>query len=190
MRAKKDALILAKDAGLDDSADREIKKLKLNIKTKEQALKTVKKNAEYQRKFRKNRSKLIKTLQTTNPTRSEAPVLHDKPGRPRFEDNDKLLETIVDLVLLKTAADSRRRTEMLRAYRTLDDLHEAVKQKGFEISRSGLYIRLLPRNSKTLEGKRHVTTVPVSLVQNRILKGLLIVLNLILISGQIMQASG
>lgn len=162
LRAKKDALLMARDAGLDDTADREIKKLKLDLKAKEQALLSAKKNAEYQRKFRENRAKTIKDLLGSNSTSSKVLTLRDEPGRPTFKENDKLMETIVDLVLLKTAADSRRRTEMLRAYRTLDDLHEAVTEKGFNISRSGLYIRLLPRNSTTLEGKRHVPTVPVS----------------------------
>lgn len=36
---------------------------------------------------------------------------------------------------------------------------------GFNISRSGLYIRLLPRNCSTAEGKRHVKTVPVKLIR-------------------------
>jgi len=40
-----------------------------------------------------------------------------------------------------------------------------VKNCGFRISRSGLYVRLLPRRSDTQEGKRHVNTVPVKLTR-------------------------
>ncbi|XP_062556883.1 uncharacterized protein LOC134221713 [Armigeres subalbatus] len=78
-----------------------------------------------------------------------------------------ILEAIVDLVLLKSAADAKRRTEMIRTYRTLDDLHGAIVDLGFSISRSGLYLRLLPKNSSTTEGKRHIRTVPVKLCKSQ-----------------------
>ncbi len=62
-------------------------------------------------------------------------------------------------------ADERRRSQMIRTCRTLDDLHSAVTDAGFTLSRSATYLRLLPRNSKTLEGKRHVKTAPAKLVR-------------------------
>lgn len=34
---------------------------------------------------------------------------------------------------------------------------------GFKISKSATYLRLLPRNSRTIEGRKHVETVPVRL---------------------------
>lgn len=34
-----------------------------------------------------------------------------------------------------------------------------------QIKKSAAYLRLMPRNSTTLEGKRHVTTVPVKLAR-------------------------
>ena len=34
---------------------------------------------------------------------------------------------------------------------------------GYTISRSGVYLRLLPKRSTTNEGKRHIVTVPVKL---------------------------
>jgi hypothetical protein len=49
--------------------------------------------------------------------------------------------------------------------KTLDELSSALKSKGFNISRSGLYLHLIPRRSDTTEGKRHITTVPVTLVR-------------------------
>lgn len=89
-----------------------------------------------------------------------------KVGRPRLEDDQpQLLKTIVDIVLCGAAADPRRRSEKLSSCKTLDDLHEALVQDGFRISRAATYIRLLPRNSATTEGKRHVTTVPVKLLK-------------------------
>lgn len=45
--------------------------------------------------------------------------------------------------------------------KTLDELTEDLKKIGFRMSRSGTYVRLLPRNSNTIEKRRHMTTVPV-----------------------------
>lgn len=48
---------------------------------------------------------------------------------------------------------------------TLSDLHERLLLMGFQISRSGTYLHLLPRVSNTQEGRRHVCTVPVKLAR-------------------------
>lgn len=89
-----------------------------------------------------------------------------KIGRPRLEDDQpQLLKTIVDIVLCGAAADPRRRSEKLTSCKTLDDLHEALVEDGFCISRAATYLRLLPRNSATIEGRRHVNTVPVKLLK-------------------------
>ncbi|CAG5001387.1 unnamed protein product [Parnassius apollo] len=85
-------------------------------------------------------------------------------GRPRLEEqHPQLLKTIVDLAMVGASAEERRRSEIVRSCRTLTDLHEKLKEHGFQISKSGTYLRLLPRNYTNLEGKRHVVTVPVKL---------------------------
>lgn len=90
----------------------------------------------------------------------------NKIGRPSLEvDQPELLSTIIKIVQSSTAADDRRRTERLLSVKTLDDLHEELEKIGFNLSRSGLYLRLLPRRGNTSEGKRHVTTVPVQLLR-------------------------
>ena len=66
---------------------------------------------------------------------------------------------------MSAATDDRRRTEKLSSCKTLDDLREALGNYGFHLSRSATYLRLLPRNSTTSEGKRHVATVPVKLLK-------------------------
>lgn len=55
----------------------------------------------------------------------------------------------------------------IRTIKTLDDLCAALKEKfGREVlSRSGVYLRLLPRRADTREGQRHITTVLVKLVK-------------------------
>jgi hypothetical protein len=92
--------------------------------------------------------------------------IHNTRGRPSLDETQpQLLSAIVDIASFGCSADERRRTENLRSVKTLDELTSAIQSAGFQISRSGAYLRLLPRRSDTLEGKRHVQTVPVKLVR-------------------------
>lgn len=85
-------------------------------------------------------------------------------GRPRIEtDQNDLLQAICDIVLHSRSADNKRKTEAIRSCRTLDKLHEELNSIGYNLSRSATYLRLIPRNSSSIEGKRHVPTVPVKL---------------------------
>ena len=68
-----------------------------------------------------------------------------------------LHKVIVALATATAGADSRRRTDILDSCQTLDDLRAAL------LSRSALYLRLVPWRTNTSEGKRHVTTVPVKI---------------------------
>lgn len=90
--------------------------------------------------------------------------VRESAGRPRLEtDQPELLKAIVDIAMYGSATHYRRRTEEIRSCRTLDDLNEKLVEMNFKISRSATYIHMLPKNSTTIEGKRHVTTVPVKL---------------------------
>ena len=44
-------------------------------------------------------------------------------------------------------------------------LESELTKLGFKLSRSATHLRLLPRRGNTLEGKRHVQTVPVRLIR-------------------------
>lgn len=57
------------------------------------------------------------------------------------------------------------RSETLRTVKTLDELTEGLRNAGFEVCRTSVYYRLLPRNSRTTDGKRHVKAVPVKLMK-------------------------
>ena len=63
------------------------------------------------------------------------------------------------------AAHEKRQSDIYRSVKTLDELTTELKKDGFEISRSGVYLRLLPKKSNTHEGKRHTVTVPVRLIR-------------------------
>ena len=87
-------------------------------------------------------------------------------GRPRLEvDQPGILSTIIDIVDLNSAADDRRRSEMLRTCVTLDDLNTELAHRNIRISRSATYLRLIPNRCNTAEGLRHVETVPVKLLR-------------------------
>ena len=84
--------------------------------------------------------------------------------RPRIEkDHPELLKANVDIAVIGSSADKRRRTEKIRTIKTVDELHEELTNLGFDLSRSGTYLRRIPQNSSTSEGKRHIVTVPVKL---------------------------
>ncbi|CAB0044792.1 unnamed protein product [Trichogramma brassicae] len=85
-------------------------------------------------------------------------------GRPRKEiEHPDLLKTISDIAIFNSAADERRQTEEIRTCSTLDELTAKLRENGFNLSRNAVYLRLLPKRSNTLEGMRHINTVPVRL---------------------------
>ena len=67
--------------------------------------------------------------------------------------------------MFSSGAEEKRRDERLNTCQTLDELTAELGRRGFEISRSGVYLHLLPRDPTTREGKRHVKTAPVRLVK-------------------------
>ena len=85
--------------------------------------------------------------------------------RKLVEDTDSLLKAICDIAIGGSAADERRRSTIIRSTRTLDDLTEALKGQGYNLSRSSVYLHLRPRNQASREGKRHVNSCPVKLIK-------------------------
>ncbi|CAF1345587.1 unnamed protein product, partial [Rotaria sordida] len=74
--------------------------------------------------------------------------------RPSIDDTcPDLLATIEEIVIVGGAVDDRRKTGTVRACLTLDGLRETFKMKGYEIKRSTLYYRLLPRRALSVDGK-------------------------------------
>lgn len=76
-----------------------------------------------------------------------------------------LLKTIVDIAMYGSASHEKRQSDVYRSIKTLSELTEQLRRDGFKISRSAVYLRLLPRCSSSLEGKRHIVTVPVRLIR-------------------------
>lgn len=115
-----------------------MKKTRKELSKQKQVLKTKEKNAVYQAKYRKKLKEKLKTISTS----SSAIGLRSEAGRPSLEESQEgLLDAIKAAAIYGSAA----------------------QEAGFTISRSSLYTRLIPKNSRSGQGSRHVVTVPVKL---------------------------
>lgn len=156
-------LTKAKDQGL--ATELSLDELKKAKKRRDEEVKKLNRMKVVQRAQQKHRVKTREILKKAKATASSAPTQQREPGRPRHPQEEDIIKAITELAIHGSFADERRRTEIIRSCRTLDDLHMALESRGFEISRSGTYLRLLPLRSNTSEGKRHVKTAPVKLVR-------------------------
>ena len=123
-------------------------------------------DAKRSREFRKRKSELVRSLASESEANTEKlrSLTRERPGRPPLEDSyPQLHDTIVKIASSLAGADSRRRTDILEACHTLDDLRAALAKDGISLSRSALYLRMTPRRVNSSEGKRHVRTVPVKI---------------------------
>jgi hypothetical protein len=78
-----------------------------------------------------------------------------------------VLESIINIDFHGSAAHKKRQLNMYRSIKKLDELTKQLNNNGFKIKRGAVYLRLLPRRSSSIEGKRHVKTVPVKLIRVR-----------------------
>ena len=51
--------------------------------------------------------------------------------------------------------------------KSLDQLTEALNHEDYDLKHSKIYLHLLPKNSRTIEGKRHIRTAPVKLYKSQ-----------------------
>ncbi|CAF3166273.1 unnamed protein product [Rotaria sp. Silwood2] len=130
-----------------------------------QALHRLKNNQAAQTRARKNRRLKLVRLLDNHPELGEemSSLVRSAPGKPNIEDSQPgWLGAIVDIANCGVvAADNRRRTDAIQSCLTLDALKEELHNRGFQLSRTATYYRLLPKNSRTIDGQRHIHTVPV-----------------------------
>ena len=88
-------------------------------------------------------------------------------GRPERCDKSELIKAICRIAISGSTAHDRRRNEVIRTVKTLDQLEETLNRERFELKRSSLYRHSLPRNYRTIGGKRHVTIIPVKLYKSQ-----------------------
>ncbi|CAG8550095.1 7005_t:CDS:2 [Dentiscutata heterogama] len=136
------------------------------------SLKALNKLEYHQRSQQKYRSQKRQKLQQMEKQLKEAgfdtQLVRPTVGRPSLEEAQPgLLEAIVQIVSSDGQADERRRSELIRSVKTLDQLQEALTNMNYKLSRSATYLRLIPRRHNSEEGKRHVKTVPVKLLRSQ-----------------------
>ncbi|XP_071575574.1 uncharacterized protein [Temnothorax nylanderi] len=166
MESELNTTILRRDSGFGGpKIDREVTKMQKNLNEAQKLLVKKKRNAEYQKTFRAKRHALLNEV-IKNPAVKQQLNVHEAVGRPRLEEaQPELLKVLTEIASFGGGADEKRRTEMIRSCRTLDDLDKELQALGFNLSRSATYLRLLPRSSSTIQGKKHVLTVPVKLAR-------------------------
>ncbi|XP_062535085.1 uncharacterized protein LOC134204280 [Armigeres subalbatus] len=157
-------LLLRQDKGMI-TVDQvlELKKLKKSKDRLEKKLKKLIDGQQRQQTFRDNLKR--KKQKLSEPSPAKASKLNSCPGRPRKDDEAEIMDAIIDIAQYGSSAQERRRFEQLRTVKTLDDLVERLKELGYNMSRTYVYYRLMPKRSITIEGKRHVNTVPVRLIR-------------------------
>lgn len=137
------------------SEDQE-KDLNLKKKEREDLLKTLKRkqdDSERQKKSRIAKRIALEATMEKNPSLRSELKIRTQPGRPRIETKQPmLLETIINIAIHGSAAHEKRRSDVYRSVKTLDELTAALNQNGFNIKRGALYLRLLPKRSSNHEG--------------------------------------
>ena len=125
-------------------------------------LKELKLNRQRSQKYRNERKRKLDALdeETRKMVTGKGT---SEPGCPQKYDNAELIEVICRIAIPGSAAHERRRGEVIRTVKSLDQLTEALNHKAYNLKRSKIYLHLLPKNSRTIEGKRHIRTAPVKL---------------------------
>ena len=82
-------------------------------------------------------------------------------GRPNLESQQGIPAS---------SADDHRRSEVYNSVRSLDDLKSDLERRGFKLSKTARYNRLLPANMHHKNGKKHFHTVKLQHPQNDVRK--------------------
>lgn len=160
-------LLMRESAGqLTQEQQNNLKKLKNIKKDLESQKSKVIDNRKRQQKFRTKRSTQLKEACEENPDLKKKLKLRESIGRPSLEsDQPLLLQTISELAMYGSEAHERRRMEMTKTIKTLDEMRLKLNQLGFSISRTALYYRFMPNRAATIDGKKHLNAVPVKLAK-------------------------
>ena len=161
-----DAKILGLETETAEKINKRIKSLRLEITMKKKELKRKENIQKAVQKHRVKKRKAEEKLLQDNPEVARALKIRDGVGRPRVEvDQPGLLNDILKIATIGAACGDKRRDDIFRTVKTLDDLKTAIDALGYTVSRQALYLRLLPRDAKSLHGQKHVNTVNVRLVR-------------------------
>ncbi|CAF0981397.1 unnamed protein product [Didymodactylos carnosus] len=161
------SLVQIKNMGLSTAdTKKQLKKLFDERKKKSMELKRLRAQQITKANFRKKRKMIVEQLCEKNPEVAKElnKVYRTNTSRPSAEEQcPDLLKIIEEIARCGGATDNNRQSEQYRPCATLDDLRETIKQRGYDIRQTTSYYRLLPRRAASIDGRRHVRTVPVRL---------------------------
>ena len=138
----------------------------MTLKRPKKEFKEVIQNATRQKKLRDERKRKLESKDETTRKKLMGKTKSDL-GRPEKCDKSELIKATCRIGSSGSATHQRRRNEVIKIVKTLDQLTEALNREGFELKRSSVYLHLLPRNHRTTEGKRHVATAPIKLYKSQ-----------------------
>lgn len=152
--------MLIRDSGLNDKiSEVSVEATKKQLQKAKQLLKKMYSNAIYQSK---HRNKLKRKQEDLDESLGHS--TNKKVAKPRIEDEQPgILEALIRIAIHGSAVHDRRRDERIKICKTLSDIHDAITNEGYKISRSALHLRFVPKNYSTIEGRRHVKIVPIKL---------------------------
>lgn len=76
-----------------------------------------------------------------------------------------MIDAIIEISIQGSAAADKRRSELIRTVKTLDDLKIQMQKLTFDLKRDTAYRRLIPKRALSQEDKRHVNTAPIKLTK-------------------------
>ena len=156
----------ARNMGLGDensvNLTKQINDLTAKKREKVQKLNKLKIAAKANKKLRDKRKRVLNQAIRDFPSIASSVTVKETVGRPPLEDRyPDLHRDLLEIATIGAACSERRREDLFRSVKTLDDLHNALSGLNYKISRTALYYRLLPKKESSEEGKKHVHTVPV-----------------------------
>jgi hypothetical protein len=141
-----------------------IKQKRKELAESEKKFKMLKANAARVKEHRDQQKRKFEDLKASNPEILESFSSTTKKGRPTIiRSQPDLLSTIIDIATFGAAASDKRRNDILRSIRTLDELLVELRNRGIDVGRSTVYYHLQAKNPKSIDGKKHIETVPVRL---------------------------
>ena len=127
---------------------KEIETWKENLEKLKKKLRELKLNGQRSQKYRNVRKQKLDALD--GETRKKVTGKGtSEPGRPQKYDKAELIKAVCRIAIPVSVAHERRRNEVIRTVTSLDQLTEALNH----LKRSTIYLHLLPKNSRTIEGK-------------------------------------
>ncbi len=160
-------LHLSNTVGYNEENKRSMKELEKERENIKKKLRKKETDVKAQQKFRARKAEVLHELKEANPDIAAklAKLEYKKErGRPPVEDElHGLHEAILSIVTPDAGADEKRRTALFNSVKTLEGLHAALNERGYCLSKTATYYRLMPSNAHHKDAQRHKHTVPITL---------------------------